>query len=291
MTKLYTNQELRDMQKEGLWPSAYSDMLETKYADRYEMAKRLHQKMSSEYFFYINNIKSAPEAEVRIRRDSGNEDRNWVVSHSGRIIGYDQDYMLGPHDWYKQYDQKAKYDYVRRNKVYVFQWAREGYELKKKSSSMEFPELEYFIRMQEDFQPILEHYYSECFKGLHENHSKVLYKLMVIHYHCPTATEETFVEHRKHNTERFGHSHCDETLGGLHLGENYQEFEALNVKTDEWEVIPGLTKNECLWMFSEHAEEADWKPTYHRMIHNPDPTLGERYSIIFDLQARKIGED
>lgn len=291
MNKLYNKTELIQMQKDGMWPTSPSDLLETKYADRYEMAKRLHDKLSTEEFVYLESVKDRDPPHIRIEREDNLADKNWVIHHGGNIIGYDHDVMLGPIDWYKEHDDTLVGDIVRRRKVYVFQWAKDAYEYKKEQTGYSFPELEYFIEMQHDFQPVLEHYYNECFSDLHSSHTRVLYKLMIINYDNPTATEDNFLEHRKHNTERFGASHCDETLGGLHLGENYQEFEALNVKTDAWEKIPGLTENDCLWMFSEHAEEAGWKPTYHRMVHNPDPNLKTRYSIIFDLQARKIGEN
>jgi hypothetical protein len=109
---------------------------------------------------------------------------------------------------------------------------------------------------------------------------------MIIQYNTPIATEETRVQHRKFNTERFGDEHCDETLGGLHLGENYAEFRAKNTKSNKWELIHQLTENKMLWMFGENAERSGLIPTYHGMQHNPGKDLNTRYSIIFDLQAR-----
>ena len=105
-------------------------------------------------------------------------------------------------------------------------------------------------------------------------------------YNTPKATEENRAQHRKFNTERFGDEHCDETLGGLHLGENYAEFRAKNTKSNKWELIDQLTDNKMLWMFGENAERSGLIPTYHGMQHNPGKDLNTRYSIIFDLQAR-----
>ena len=77
---------------------------------------------------------------------------------------------------------------------------------------------------------------------------------MIIQYNTPKATEENRAQHRKFNTERFGDEHCDETLGGLHLGENYAEFRAKNTKSNKWELIDQLADNKMLWMFGERMQ-------------------------------------
>lgn len=276
--KLFNRSELKHLQDTGEWPVNACDLLSTKYANRWEMCERLFDKMDHDKFEYYN---SHDEHNIEDWADENIPDKSYAKRHGGPTFSYDVDYMIGPYDWDSAPAERIG-DYVMRKKVYLMGWTGEHYQ----KYAEKFPELEYFIEMHKDYMPVLEHYYNECFTDQIDTIDRVMYKLMVIQYTTPTATEENRTEHRKHNTERFGADHCDETLGGLHLGENYVEFEAQNVKTGDWTNIDGLNKNQALWMFSEHAEYSGWKPTYHRMIHNPEPSLGDRYSIIFDLQAR-----
>jgi hypothetical protein len=51
-------------------------------------------------------------------------------------------------------------------------------------------------------------------------------------------------------------------------------------------MITELADNKMLWMHGEDSEQSGWIPTYHGMTHNPQDDLGDRYSIIMDLQAR-----
>jgi hypothetical protein len=278
MMKLYNYNELKDLQQSGQWPQSSYDLLATKYADRFEMCERLFEKMDHEKFEYYN---SHDEHTIEDWADENIPDKSYAKRHGGPTFSYDVDYMIGPHDWDSAPEERIG-DYVMRKKVYLMEWTGEHYE----KYAEKFPELEYFIEMHNDFKPVLEHYYKECFSDQYDKVERVLYKMMLIQYATPTATDSNRAEHRKHNTERFGADHCDETLGGLHLGENYVEFEAKNTASGEWEPIYGLEEDVSLWMFSEHAERSGWLPTYHRMVHNPDPSLGDRYSIIFDLQAR-----
>ena len=166
-------------------------------------------------------------------------------------------------------------DYVVRKKFYIYDWTGE-----KLGSVTE--ELDYFIQMHNDFLPVM-----ETGKGLfpRDDIKKWLHKLMVIEYSTPKATDENVMEHRAFNTNRFGDSHCDETFAGLHLGENFIEFQAQNIVTENWEYVNGLSDSSMLWMFGEDAQSCDWKSTFHRMIPSPD-TKDTRYSIIFDLQGR-----
>ena len=104
-------------------------------------------------------------------------------------------------------------------------------------------------------------------------------------------TEENIVEHRKWNTERFGDEHFDETLGGLHLGENVVEFYIEDHITKERKYVKELSENNTLWFFGEFSERSGWQPSMHGMKHNPSDDTWKRYSIIFDLQARYNGEE
>ena len=273
-----TQSTLSNNQKTGTWPVMSSELLATKYVNRYEMGDKLFAKMDSDLFEAYNST-SDEEVKISEWRDDDIPDKIWSLKHEGPVFGYDVDYMIGPKDWWRAEDDPLVGDYVERRKFYIYPWSAEKF-------NFDDPMITYFTDMHKDFSFVLDEVYANCFKDQHEDIEKTIYKLMVIQYNTPTATEKNRTEHRAHNTERFGPDHCDETLGGLHLGENYAEFEAYNNVKESWEGIPGLTENKMLWMFGEHAERSGWQPTYHRMIHNSDPELDTRYSIIFDLQAR-----
>lgn len=281
MLVILNKPKLRTQQELGEWPIFSSDLLMTEYADRYDQARGLFDKLDTQMFNDICNLENQG-ARLTKWRDEDLPEKIYSYRHEGPIIGYDEDYMVGPHDW--ENEDKPIGDYVVRKKCYLYDWT--GQKIKDyvgKGGTFDFSELLYFVNMHEDFQPILEQAHD-----LYGNMPGIrfIHKLMVIQYTTPTANDINRVEHRAHNTNRFGGEHCDETVGGLHLGENYQEFQAKNTLSGSYEFIPNLTNDHMLWMFGEYAEAWDWQPTYHRMIPNLDPSLGTRYSIIFDLQAR-----
>jgi hypothetical protein len=282
MTKTFNLLELQDMQKTGEWPLAHSQLLADKYKDRYQVIDSLFKKLSPELFFKISSFDGEDEPVIEDWADPNIPDKSYALKHQGPLIGYDIDTMTGPIDWYNE--EAGQGDRVERRKLYIYDWTGE-------KLSEDFPELEYFVEMHADFKPVLEHYAKLCYKDQEPDWEKVLYKLMIIQYNVPVADDSNRVEHRKHNTERFGAEHCDETLGGLHLGENFVEFHAKNTASGEWQTFDNLTDNGTLWMFGEYAERSGWIPTYHGMTHNPDPSHDVRYSIIFDLQARYKGEE
>lgn len=272
------------MQQEGNWPVAQSDLLANKFSDRYQVAESLFGKLDTETFLAINDIDPDDQPFVTNWYDENVPDKSYALKHQGPCFGYDIDTMHGPESWYDE--QSDIKDYVQRRKLYIYDWSErfvDYYDI--------VPELKYFTEMHAAFKPVLEHYKDICYADQSNLWEKNLYKLMIIQYTVPVATDENRADHRKHNTERFGDEHCDETLGGLHLGENFTEFHAKNTATNDWEFITDLDKNSMLWMFGEHSERSGWIPTYHGMTHNPDKNLNQRYSIIFDLQARYKGED
>lgn len=282
VNKLYTKDELKQLEKTGELALADSDLLATKFADRFEMAAKLFEKLDTVKFLELNEIDPTDEPNIEDWKDENIPDKSYAVKHQGPVFGFDIDTMVGPKDWY---DEDANTgDRVTRRKCYIYNWTQEKLQ-------QSFPELEYFTELHAAFVPVLEHYMKECFTDQLERVKFNLYKLMVIEYSHPTATEETIVEHRKHNTERFGDIHCDETLCGLHLGENYVEFYIENHLTGERKHVEGLDQNKALQFFGEFSQQSGWQPGYHGMMHNPNTNLGTRYSIIFDLQARYIGED
>lgn len=279
---MYNYKQLKELQALGNFPIENSTVLKEKYVDRWDKAGDLFEKLDHDFFLHLH--RNTPD-EVRQEEwaDENIGHKSFATQYHANIFSYDLDTMRGPHDWEHDTDDDEQIgDYVIRKKLYITQWSKDHID----PILGEFPELEYFVDMHADFKPVLDHYAEECFKDQHDDIEKYVYKLMVIQYTYPTATEDTLVEHRRFNTERFGPDHCDETLGGLHLGENYQEFQAQNTLTNDYEFVSGLTENDMLWMFGEDAERSNWKPTFHQMVHNPAPGLSTRYSIIFDLNAR-----
>lgn len=263
---------LKDLQNTGEWPVVESDLLKTKYANRYDMASELFKVLSSDLFESLNHYEDEVP-NIHEWKDEDIPNKIYSTRHEGPCFGFDIDYMTGPHDW--ENEDNPIGDYVVRKKCYIYDWSAE-------KLGKTFPELEYFLEMHADFLPIMNQG-KELFPR--SDIKKWLHKLMVIEYSTPTATPENVMEHRAFNTNRFGDSHCDETFAGLHLGENFREFQARNTFHDNWEYVDGLDKNSMLWMFGEDSQTCNWKPTYHRMIPNVD-TNGTRYSIIFDLQGR-----
>jgi len=256
-----------------------STLLQTVYADRYIQAKGLFEKLDTQMFSDICNIAGEP-ARLTEWHDQDLPNKIYSYRHEGPVIGYDEDIMVGPHDWENENNPIG--DYVVRKKCYLYDWT--GEKLSGISTELRsvLSELLYFVDMHADFLPVL-----DAGKAQYDTQDvkKFLHKLMVIEYSTPTATPDTVTAHREHNTQRFGPEHCDETLAGLHLGENYQEFQTQDANGN-WNYHPGLSGSDMLWMHGEHSIASGFSPTYHRMIHNPDNWLGTRYSIIFDLQVR-----
>ena len=276
--RLFTLEELHNHQQLGTWPIADSTLLSTKYKDRWEVAKNLFKIVDNNFFEKHND-----ERNIKEWNDPNVPNKSYSYIHTGNVFSYDDDYMSGPEAWKLKDDGVKSPEVVQRRKVYFYNWTEE----EAKSCYSLPPEFTYFVEMHKDFQPVLEHYLYENYSdqaGLWEN--LVLYKLMVISYNIPSATEKNRIEHRKHCSERFGDEHCDETLGGLHLGENYSEFWAKNTKTDKKEVITELAEDKMLWMHGEHAKQSGFIPTFHGVQHNTQKDLEERYSIIIDLQVR-----
>lgn len=285
---LYTKEQLTQMQKDDVWPLSDNEDLQTRFADRWTKAESLLMPANRDFFLRFNDKFDDDPVRIEDWKDENIPDKSYADKFGGACFSYDEDYMIGPEDWDDSDDKEKVGDYVLRKKLYLYNWSRDRYN----SQSERDENLEYFMDMHDAYVPVLEHYAKECFSDQDENVKFHLYKLMIIMYATPTADENNLVEHRKHNTDRFGPDHCDETLGGLHLGENYAEFEAQEPTSKKWTPIGGLTDNKTLWMFGEFGEQSGWTPTYHRMIHNPDPTIsGNRYSIIFDLQARYKDDD
>jgi hypothetical protein len=279
---MYSKQELLDKQDKAELALEKSQALETKFADRFDMAKSLFAVLDKQKFIECNDIDPTDPYKIEPWKDEDVPEKSFAFKHAGPVFGFDIDTMVGPESWYNE--QSGVDDYVLRRKCYIYDWTAE--KLKE-----DFPELTYFTDLHKEFVPVLQHYYNECFEDQHADVSKRLHKLMVIEYSHPTANAGNIIDHKKHNTERFGDIHCDETLGGLHLGENVVEFYIENHLTNERKSVDGLSNNNTLWFFGEFSERSGWQPSMHGMAHNKNDNTWKRYSIIFDLQARYKGEE
>jgi hypothetical protein len=285
--KLYSEAELRQLQKTpGGWCLHDSEALETKFKDRNEVANRLMAKVNEDFFYKFNDHWPDDKARHVKWADENIPEKSYADRYGGPAFSCDFDYMIGPNDWVNEDELVG--DYVLRKKMYFYNWSHDRYL----DQPNRDPDLEYFMDYHAEFLPVLEHYARECFYTLDSKVKFYLYKLMIIEYSCPTANEENFTEHRAHCTDRFGPNHLDETLCGLHMGENIQEFEAEDPATGLWHQVPELSQDKFNLHWGEQCDQAGWIPTPHRMIHNPDPYIeGPRYVFVFDLQARYIDED
>lgn len=273
-TKFNHNNEALEANNEGIpWTINKADY--PLPSDVWNKCEDLFSTLTTEQFI-LTNVIDDHEPTCNRWQDEDLPNKIWSLNHSGPVYGLDVDYMAGLHDWYKDEDTLPKDDWVKRRKVYLYNWSRS-------KLLMPYPELEYFMDIYDKFLPVMKH----C-EGLYSEQTpeieKYIHKLMIIEYSTPNCTDAEEVFYRKHCTERFGDSHCDETMAGLHLGENYSEFEYYNHKSKEWAKFDFT--NDYIWMNGLYSKFSGYKPTYHRMVHNPNPKYSTRYSIIFDLQPR-----
>jgi|TARA_R110002124_G_C8861629_1_gene507052 hypothetical protein len=281
--KFLTNTELKEIQSTG-GPVLFKHPLTTNFPDRLDKAKILFDKLTVPMFETLNNFEFEDEKGLRIEHwhDEDVPDKIYAHRYGGPAFGYDLDVMVGPKDWEGDSDAKKVGDHVLRRKIYLFDWTRERMA---DANIKPTAEIEYFLDLLDVVKPILENYNEECLSDQKENVRFYLTKMMLIEYSTPFATDETVVEHRKFNSERFGPSHCDEALLGLHVGESIKEIQTRNHVNGDWTYLPD--NDTCLLLFGEDSANSDWNPTYHRMIHNPnDGSSDSRYVILIDYQAR-----
>ena len=86
-------------------------MLSTKYADRWEMSKRLHDTVDLDFFKKHNTRK-----EIDSWKDDIVPNKIYSNLHSGNVFGWDEDFMAGPNAW-KNNDIKSD-EVVMRSKIY-----------------------------------------------------------------------------------------------------------------------------------------------------------------------------
>ena len=282
--KLLKNIELNEIQSIGV-PVIFKHSLTTDFPDRLDKAKILFDQMTVPMCETYNKFEFEDE-EFRMEhwQDEEIPDKIYAHRYGGPAFSYDVDVMVGPNDW--EGDNTVG-DHVLRRKIYLYDWTRERMT---DANIQPTAEMEYFMDLLEVVKPILEHYNEECLSDQKDTVKFYLTKMMLIEYSTPFATADNVVEHRKFNTERFGPSHCDEALLGLHIGESIKEIQTRNHITGDWSYLPD--NDTCLLLFGEDSVKSGWSPTYHRMIHNAnDGATDSRYVILIDYQARYKNND
>jgi hypothetical protein len=279
--KIYSNQELKDMQLSGAQPTYEWDLLNTKYKDRWEKARDVCKRLTSDPSRFIqdhiiNHRTFSPTKphhncnETKITQERFHH-TNTHINYQGPVYGYSDDYYFK-----EPYENKSINmwdDYARRVKLLISHGSRETYN----DYELNIPEFEYWLDFYDDVHPIITQMAAQAFQTM-----DFIIRLSIIEYSYPTATKENYIEKREFCTQAFGDPHIDETLGAWHLGENQNEFWMENTKTNEWESVPDFENGNTVWMFGDKQE--DWIPTTHGMKHNPDPSHGVRYSLIANVQ-------
>ena len=263
--QLYNLEELKNLQKEGRFITHEWPLLDEKYSDRWDKAKEAIDILTDPMLMINSHKKqsSGRETECRIKVRK-NHDRNYEES-------YESDTWSWLTDLYNKKPNDPSYVAIRK-KLYINKGSSDSAD----RYGIDIPVLNYWMNFWKDMEPIVEHYGRLAFPDI----NRFIHRLCIIEYSYPTATEEDYIEQREFNTVSFGDEHCDEQLAGWHIGENYMEYQAQNQITGEYEYIPNLDKTNTIYMWGEFAEKYGFNPTYHRMIHNPDPSLGTRYSLI-----------
>lgn len=255
-----------------------SDTLRLKYGDRWEKLKIL-----------MDNL---PSHELLLKCDLKEGEKNPAYKFSWQLPSEEHPYFNVGFDTHVNEKNKHpidafetfKQEYTLRKKVYISDKNVQKYE----SSGIKDPVTEYFLEMKRDFDLILKYYYDHFYPGIQEKY-EFWTSLMLIEYACPFATKENSIEQRTLNTEIWGPSHCDETLGGIHLGENVQEFQASFTGEDgPYQYFDELMDNQYMFFFGEESEKFGHMPTFHRMIPHPTEPSSTRYSIIMDLVAKEL---
>ena len=285
--EIYTHQQLKDMQLNGIQPTYEWDLLKTKYKDRWERSAEIMNLLTNDPNRFIqdhilNHRTFHPtkphhnQQEAKITHDRYHN-TNTFTDYQGEIYGYSVDYYF-KHP-YEDKTINIWEDYAQRKKLLINHGSRASYD----NAELDIPEFEYWLDFYDDMHKIITQMAAQAFRT-----TNFIIRLSIIEYAYPTATKENYIEQRKFCTESFGDPHADETLGGWHLGENQNEFWMENTKTHELESVSNLEHGNTLWMFGEQAE--DWIPTVHGMKHNPDPSHGVRYSLIANVQKYNASE-
>ena len=85
--------DLRDLQNTGKWPVVESNLLKTKYSNRFQVASELFKYMSSEVFESLNHYEDE-SPNITEWKDEDLPNKIYSTRHEGPILH--DDYMAGP---------------------------------------------------------------------------------------------------------------------------------------------------------------------------------------------------
>lgn len=272
-----TPAEIKNCQDTGKHPIIKDVMLETRYADRWEMCDKLFSQWEDTYlaketrrvlsengqgkYYFVNTDEDAPmnfdvypvPENVEVRdRDS------YILPQRT-----EKDILEHP------YMSRTKF-IVKTDKLKVFYHQTPINPLSR-----------YFYDMLLDFIPVLDYYRETLFSS-----RPAFYSLNVIRYEVPFAsTDKEIDDHRLANALLWGVEHYDQSLCGIHLGESHDEFQVYNRVNEEWEYVDFDTPNYLFMFGDKETTKTDWEGTYHRMTQKLMKTDKSkvRYSIIIDV--------
>ena len=212
-------------------------------------------------------------------------DREWEDRYSVRGFGYDIVYKAGPHDWglpgaNKRHGildrQLMRHDYCMRKKIYLH-----GDEIPPSTLAV-LPELAEFTELYTEFKPRVAEHESQF-----HNQSDIwhyVYQLMLIEYSnnsVPAGEEDRYWTW---NFEKFGLPHSDESLGGLHLGENLPGF---YIDDCMGRTFYNPSTDDTLWFWGQESVDSGYEPTVHGVEYLNNSNGENRYSVIFNLKAKR----
>jgi len=212
-------------------------------------------------------------------------DREWEDRYSVRGFGYDIVYKAGPHDWNlpganKRHGivdrDKIKNDYCMRKKIYLH-----GETVPEATLSL-LPELAEFTSLYDKFKPQVAEHESEF-----HNQSDIwmyVYQLMLIEYSNNSVPEGEEDRYWDWNFEKFGLPHADESLGGLHLGENLPGF---YIDDCMGRTFFNPSTEDTLWFYGQESTDSGYEPTVHGVEYLNNSNGENRYSVIFNLKAKR----
>ena len=255
-----------------------------KYNNRWDMASKLFAMAPNDMLIQLPNTDGG-DNNYKFRFDFKNE--FMTVEFSLKIlpdnfIPEELDTRKDDHTFEKSYplSEIKNKKYVYRKKLYIREKEKVKYQNYVNTTGKAVPEFQYFLNMFDDLKPILEYYEQNAFNGIQNTQRE----LMLIEYGTPFANDEDIDYQKIYNSYAWGKEHSDELLGGLHLGENSQEFQIQNLQTGDYEYIDEFnTDLYALWMFGEFSKPYGFQDIFHRMVPQSKDKNKFRYSIIFNL--------